>query len=162
MEARRSAKSRSIGTESKSARILGRPELGERVHSAPSTDRKRHSQSKRTSDGAKLSAVIARTSKATVRDDPFFRSYDSPQSMRLAEQPCKGSAGPKSIENVRIIPQERQPMILVLQSCPRSKHRLLTGSWHRHLQTIGSHMSLSPSSAVLASENQPSSKIPST
>ena len=104
MDARRSAKSRSIGTEPKTARTSQRPELGERLHSAPTTARRRQSNAKRTSDGVKISGVVDRSSKASIRDDPFFRSYNSPQSVRLAEQSRKGAAGPKAIEDVCILP----------------------------------------------------------
>ena len=103
MDARRSAKSRSIGTESKTSRSSSRPELGERVHSAPSTARRRQSNAKRTSDAVKIAGVIDRSSKASIRDDPFFRSYDSPQSVRLAEQSRKAGASLKGTEEVRIL-----------------------------------------------------------
>jgi hypothetical protein len=102
MDARRSAKSRSIGTESKTSRTSQRPELGDRVHSAPTPARRRQSNAKRTPDNIKISGVIDRSSKASIRDDPFFRSYDSPQSVRLAEQSRKGAADPKGVEDVRI------------------------------------------------------------
>lgn len=104
MDARRSAKSRSIGTESKTSRTSQRPELGERVHSAPTPAQRRQSNAKRTSDSVKISGVIDRSSKASIRDDPFFRSYDSPHSVRLAEQSRKAATGPKGTEDVRILP----------------------------------------------------------
>ena len=105
MDARRSAKSRSVGTESKPSRTPQRPELGERVHSAPIPARRRQSNARRPSDTIKISGVIDRSSKASIRDDPFFRSYDSPQSVRLAEQSRKTAAGTTSPEDVRILPR---------------------------------------------------------
>jgi hypothetical protein len=104
MDARRSAKSRSIGTESKPSRTIQRPELGERVHSAPTPARRRQSNAKQTSDSVKIAGVVDRSSKASIRDDPFFRSYDSPQSVRLAEQSHKGAAGLEHTEDVCIFP----------------------------------------------------------
>jgi hypothetical protein len=106
MDTRRSAKSRSVGTESKPSRTPQRPELGERVHSAPIPTRRRQSNAKRTSDNVKIAGVVDRSSKASIRDDPFFRSYDSPQSLRLAEESRKGTAGLERIEDVRILPPE--------------------------------------------------------
>src|ERR1700761_3897665 len=103
MDARRSAKSRSIGTESKTSRTAQRPELGDRVHSAPTSTRRRQSNARRPSDTVKVSGVIDRNSKASIRDDPFFRSYDSPQSVRLAEQSRKAAAGASGPKEVRII-----------------------------------------------------------
>ena len=104
MDARRSAKSRSVGTESKPSRTPQRPELGERVHSAPIPTRRRQSNAKRTSDNVKIAGVVDRSSKASIRDDPFFRSYDSPQSVRLAEESRKGTASLERAENVCILP----------------------------------------------------------
>jgi hypothetical protein len=104
MDARRSAKSRSVGTESKPSRTPQRPELGERVHSAPTPARRRQSNAKRTSDSVKIAGVVDRSSKASIRDDPFFRSYDSPQSVRLAEQSRKGAVGLERTEDVCILP----------------------------------------------------------
>jgi hypothetical protein len=103
MDARRSAKSRSVGTESKPSRTQ-RPELGERVHSAPTPARRRQSNAKGTSDSVKIAGVVDRGSKASIRDDPFFRSYDSPQSVRLAEQSHKGAAGLECTKDVCILP----------------------------------------------------------
>src|SRR5947209_569815 len=107
MDARRSAKSRSVGTESKPSRTPQRPELGERVHSAPIPTRRRQSNAKRTSDNVKIAGVVDRSSKASIRDDPFFRSYDSPQSVRLAEESHKGAAGLERAEDVCILPPNR-------------------------------------------------------
>jgi hypothetical protein len=104
MDARRPAKSRSVSTESKISCAAQRPELGERVHSAPTPTRRRQSNARRPSDTIKVSGVIDRSSKASIRDDPFFRSYDSPQSLRLAEQSRKAAAGAKGPEDVRILP----------------------------------------------------------
>src|SRR2546421_4546700 len=104
MDARRSAKSRSIGIEPKTSRVSQRPELGERVHSAPSTARRRPSNARRTSDAVKITSVVDRSSTASIRDDPFYRSYDSPQSVHLAEQFHKGAADPKAIEDVCTLP----------------------------------------------------------
>jgi len=104
MDARRSAKSRSIGTESKPSRTIQRPELGERVHSAPTPTRPRQSNAKQTSDSVKIAGVVDRSSKASIRDDPFFRSYDSPQLVRLAKQSHKGAAGVEHTEDVCIFP----------------------------------------------------------
>ena len=103
MDARRSAKSRSTGTEPKTSRS-SRPELGERVHSSPSTARRRQSSARRTADAIKISGVIDRSSKASIRDDPFFRSYDTPQSVRLADQTRKAAASSNDAEDVRILP----------------------------------------------------------
>ena len=104
MDARRSAKSRSASTESKPSRTPQRPELGERVHSAPIPTRRRQSNAKRTSDNVKMAGVVDRSSKSSIRDDPFFRSYDSPLSVRLAEQSHKGAAGLERAEDVSILP----------------------------------------------------------
>ena len=104
MDARRSAKSRSVGTESKPSRTPQRPELGERVHSAPIPARRRQSNAKGTSDSVKIAGVVDRSSKASIRDDPFFRSYDSPQSVRLAEQSHEGAAGLECTKDVCILP----------------------------------------------------------
>jgi hypothetical protein len=107
MDARRSAKSRSVGTESKPSRTPQRPELGERVHSAPIPTRRRQSNAKRTSDNVKIAGVVDRSSKASIRDDPFFRSYDSPHSVRLAEQSHKGAAGLERADDVCQLPPSR-------------------------------------------------------
>lgn len=98
MDARRSAKT---------SRTTQRPELGDRVHSAPTPTRRRQSNARRPSDTIKVSGVIDRSSKASIRDDPFFRSYDSPQSVRLAEQSRKAAAGTSGPEDVRIYFLER-------------------------------------------------------
>lgn len=103
MDARRSAKSRSVGTESKPSRTQ-RPELGERGHSAPTPARRLQSNAKGTSDSVKIAGVVDRSSKASIRDDPFFRSYDSPQSVRLAEQSHEGAAGLECTKDVCILP----------------------------------------------------------
>jgi hypothetical protein len=104
MDARRSAKSRSVGTESKPSRSQ-RPELGERVHSAPTPTRRRQSDAKRTFESVKIAGVLDRSSKASIRDDPFFRPYDSPQSVRLAEQSHKGAASLERTKDVCILLQ---------------------------------------------------------
>ena len=103
MDARRSAKSRSVGTESKPSRTQ-RPELGERVHSAPTPTRRRQNNTRRTSESVKIAGVVDRSSKASIRDDPFFRPYDSPHSVRLAEQSRQGTAGLDCTKDVCILP----------------------------------------------------------
>ena len=121
MDARRSAKSRSVGTESKPSCTPQRPELGERVHSAPIPARRRQSNAKRTSDNVKIAGVVDRSSKASIRDDPFFRSYDSPQSVRLAEELHKGAAGLQRVGDVCILP----PSCAGLQTPNLSAHQCL-------------------------------------
>ena len=92
----RSKKSRSIGNESRtsSTNPADRPQLGDRQRSAPSVAARRRSVTKLGPDGVKIQAVIDRDSKASIRDDPFFRRFHTPETTRLAEQSRdRGSAG---------------------------------------------------------------------
>ncbi len=102
MDSRSSKKSRSIAIEPKSAKAIPastRPPLAERTHSDPAIARRRTSQTQSYGQGqgqrkadvrvsdVKISDVIDRDSKTTIRDDPFFRPYQSPHSTRLAVEP---------------------------------------------------------------------------
>jgi hypothetical protein len=101
MDSRRSKKSRSIAIEPKSSRsttATARPQPVDRTYSDPAVTRRRASQSQgqcqgpsqrkedaRVSD-VRISDVIDRDSKASIRDDPFFRPYQSPHSTLLAAE----------------------------------------------------------------------------
>lgn len=88
MDPTRLMKTRSVGPESKShPRSSGseRPGLGNRAYSSSTAERgKQNRPNARESD--KLSAVQDRDSKTSNRDDPFFRTYQMPQPVRLAEK----------------------------------------------------------------------------
>lgn len=101
MDARTSKKSRSIGMEPKASRPAppsARPQLGDRTQSDPALARSRPSQTHAHGQGQgqrkdditvadlRISDVIDRDSQASIRDDPFFRSYQSPHSARLAAE----------------------------------------------------------------------------
>jgi hypothetical protein len=102
MDSRKSKKSRSIAIEPKASRPppgSARPLPADRTHSDPSATRRRASQTQfqgqsqstlrkddsRISD-VKISDVIDRDSKTSIRDDPFFRPYQTPHSTRLAAE----------------------------------------------------------------------------
>jgi hypothetical protein len=93
MEPRRCKKSRSIAIEPKTSRPTPagvRPQLPDRTHSDPALTRRRASQTQRKEDirasDLRISDVIDRDSQASIRDDPFFRPYQSPHSTRLAAE----------------------------------------------------------------------------
>lgn len=83
----RSKKSRSIASESSAhprSAVNDRPNLGIRTHSSPTLKRPGQTQPK-PGDLTKASAIHDRYSTASIRDDPFFRPYQTPQSIRMAE-----------------------------------------------------------------------------
>jgi hypothetical protein len=94
MDSRRFKKSRSIAIEPKTSRpapATTRPLLVDRTHSDPALVR-RHGQGQlqrredhRVSE-VRISEVVERDSQASIRDDPFFRTYQSPHSTRLAAE----------------------------------------------------------------------------
>lgn len=101
MDPRRSQKSRSIAIEPKSAKATpasARPPLADRTHSDPAVARRRTSQTQSYGQGqgqrqadvrvsdVRISDVIDRDSKTSIRDDPFFRPYQSPHSTCLAAE----------------------------------------------------------------------------
>ena len=102
MDARRSKITRSIANESKSSTptlASVRPQMGDRTQSDQAVARQRTSHithvqgqgpsQRREEIGVsdlRISDVIDRDSQASIRDDPFFRSYHSPHSNRLAAE----------------------------------------------------------------------------
>jgi hypothetical protein len=109
MESERAKKSRSVGSELKSSRpskSSQRPELGERVKSAPSLDRGRDSQAPQTHRSSRTSATSdsqtkhsqrssrtsttsasTRSSKQLSRNGVSSRSYDALSTLRDSTQP---------------------------------------------------------------------------
>lgn len=102
MDSRKSKKSRSIAIEPKTSRptpTSARPPLADRTHSDPAVTRRRTTQTQSHGQGqttqrkddvrisdVKISHVIDRDSKTSIRDDPFFRPYQTPHSTRLAAE----------------------------------------------------------------------------
>jgi hypothetical protein len=102
MDSRKSKKSRSIAIEPKTSRPppgSARPPLADRTQSDPPGTRRRTSQTQSQGQGqsahrkddarisdVKISHVIDRDSKTSIRDDPFFRAYQTPHSTRLAAE----------------------------------------------------------------------------
>ncbi|KAL9113250.1 MAG: hypothetical protein Q9227_002585 [Pyrenula ochraceoflavens] len=84
MDPRRVKKTSSAGAEPKATTYKSetreRPKLGDHSNSSPSVGRRRQSHSK------PQEIITDRTSKGSIRDDPFFRAYQSPQSLRLADR----------------------------------------------------------------------------
>ena len=128
MDARRFKKSRSIAIEPKGSRHAppsARPQLGDRTQSDPALARARPSQTHAQGQGQsqrkdditvsdlRISDVIDRDSQASIRDDPFFRSYQSPQSARLAAESRIANGAVKRNEDVCSPPEELAPSLRI-------------------------------------------------
>lgn len=106
MDSRRpSKKAGSVSSDPKGSTTPAsdRPLLQDRTASAPTVARRRPSSSK-APETVKVTPIVDRSSKASIRDDPFYRPYQSPQSVRLADKSRASHGTHKSTKDVRIPP----------------------------------------------------------
>lgn len=141
MDSRKSKKSRSIAIEPRTSRPVpanAQTQLVDRTRSDPAVARRRPSQTQSHSQGqsqkednvrisdVRISDVSDRDSKTSIRDDPFFRLYQSPQSTRSAAESRTAHGLVNRNEDVGSPPEASSSS----PHMPPSPARLLHGDFH--------------------------------